>query len=102
MTAPPFKVLLQVLIDLGSIFRQVGAFDKQTILGKMRVQAFKKDSVPRSAHRKTGGMQLQEQLASVQTKMLVWGVSIVSRAARGKKNGCGDSGKQGSQACGTT
>ena len=63
LVAPPFKVLLQVLIDLGSIFRQVGALAKQTILGKMRAQAFKEDSVPRSAHLKTGGMQLQEQLA---------------------------------------
>ena len=33
LVAPPFKVLLQVLIDLGSIFRQVGALAKQTILG---------------------------------------------------------------------
>ena len=41
LVAPPFRVLLQVLIDLGSIFRQVGALGKQTTLGKMRVQAFK-------------------------------------------------------------
>ena len=32
LVAPPFKVLLQVLIDLGSIFRQVGALPNRPSL----------------------------------------------------------------------
>ena len=46
------------------------AFAKQTTLGKMRVQAFKEDSVPRLAQGEIG---------------LYGGLHIVSRAARGKK-----------------
>ena len=47
LVAPPFRVLLQVLIDLGSIFRQVGALANQTPR-KDAGPGLQKDSVSRS------------------------------------------------------